>query len=55
MRNDDDTANIFFPCHVLRTLWSHKRKEIFLFGHNMFLEKLCLVYNDALVSGVQQK
>ena len=35
--------------------WSHKKKEIFLFGHNMFLEKLWSVYNDVLVSGVQQK
>ena len=37
MENDDGSANVFFPYYILRTLWSHKRKEIFLFVHNIFL------------------
>lgn len=54
MRNDDDTANIFFSMLRSKDSLSHKRKEIFLFGHNMFW-KLWLVLNDVLVSCVQQK
>ena len=29
MGNDDDTANVFFPCYVLRTLGVTRRRKYF--------------------------